>query len=125
MSTDLNDGHEAAHRIEIAHNPRRCRVIHQGVTYADTHASLTLIETGAENTHYFPRADVNMARLERSIHTSACPFKGQATHYHLLTEDGPIENAAWSYEAPLDAATQLKGFLAFYPTRVDRIDETS
>jgi len=124
MSTDLNDG-QMARRIEIAPSGRRCRVIHQGVTYADTHASLTLSETGHETVHYFPRADVNMARLERSIHTSHCPFKGEATHYHLLTEDGPVENAAWSYESPLDAAAQIKGYLAFYPSRVDRIDETS
>ncbi|BAO85530.1 MULTISPECIES: DUF427 domain-containing protein [Caballeronia] len=125
MGTELKDGHEAAHGIEITLNGRRCRVIHQGVTYADTHASFTLIEAGAEKVHYFPRADVNMARLERSIHTTQCPMKGQATHYHLLTEDGPIENAAWSYEAPLDAAVKIKGYLAFYGSRVDRIDETS
>ncbi|SAK71667.1 DUF427 domain-containing protein [Caballeronia ptereochthonis] len=125
MGTDLNDGHEAAHRIEITANSRRCRVIHQGVTYADTHGALTLIEPGMEKVHYFPRADVNMARLERSIHTSHCPLKGEATHYHLLTEDGPVENAAWSYEAPHDAAAKIKGYLAFNRSRVDRIDETS
>jgi uncharacterized protein (DUF427 family) len=125
MSTDLNDGHEAAHRVEIRPNARRCRVIHQGVTYADTHTALTLVETGHDDTHYFPRADVNMARLERSIHKTQCPFKGEATHYHLLTEDGPVENAAWSYEAPHDSAGQIKGYLAFYRSRVDRIDETS
>ncbi|SAL02736.1 hypothetical protein AWB78_06420 [Caballeronia calidae] len=125
MGTELNDGHEAAQRIEITPNGRRCRVIHQGVTYADTHAAMTLVEAGAEKVHYFPRADVNMARLERSIHTTHCPMKGQATHYHLLTEDGPVENAAWSYEAPLDAAAKVKGYLAFYRSRVDRIDETS
>jgi uncharacterized protein (DUF427 family) len=125
MGTDLNEGHEAAHGIEITPNGRRCRVIHQGVTYADTHASLTLIETGTENVPHFPRADVNMARLERSIHTSHCPLKGEAPHYHLLTEEGAVENAAWSYEAPLDAAAQIKGYLAFYGSRVDRIDETS
>ena len=78
MNTDT---HQSAHRIEITPNGRRCRVIHQGVTYADTHASLTLAETGLPPVHYFPRADVNMARLERSIHTSHCPFKGDATYY--------------------------------------------
>ncbi|WP_250471383.1 DUF427 domain-containing protein [Caballeronia sp. GAFFF1] len=124
MSTDLNHGQEAR-RIEIKPNARRCRVIHQGVTFADTHASMTLVEKGHEPVHYFPRADVNMARLERSTHTTHCPFKGEATHYHLLTEDGPVENAAWSYESPFDAAAEIKGYLAFYPSRVDRIDETA
>ncbi|CCD35572.1 Uncharacterized protein conserved in bacteria [Candidatus Paraburkholderia kirkii UZHbot1] len=125
MDTDLNHGNEAAHGIEITLNGRRCRLIHQGVTYADTHAALTLTEAGAEKVHYFPRADVNMARLERSVHTSHCPLKGEATHYRLLTEDSPVENAAWSYEAPLDAASKIRGYFAFYRSRIDRIDETS
>jgi uncharacterized protein (DUF427 family) len=100
-------------------------VIHQGVTFADTHASLVVAETGLPPVYYFPRADVNMARLERSIHTSRCPIKGDATYYHLLTEDGPVENAAWSYEQPVEGAAQIKGYLAFYASRVDRIDVTS
>jgi len=122
MNTDT---HQSAHRIEITPNGRRCRVIHQGVTYADTHASLVLAETGLAPVLYFPRADVNMARLERSIHTSHCPFKGEATYFHLLTEDGPVENAVWSYEQPIEAASQIRGYLAFYASRVDRIFETS
>jgi uncharacterized protein (DUF427 family) len=122
MNTDTQD---FAHRIEITPNGRRCRVIHQGVTYADTHASLTVVESGLPAVHYFPRADVNMARLQRSIHVSHCQHLGDATHYHLLTEDGPVENAAWSYEQPTAGAARIKGYLAFHASRVDRIDETS
>jgi uncharacterized protein (DUF427 family) len=113
------------HHIDIAMNGRRYRVIHQGVTVADTHESLTLSETGHPPVQYFPRADVNMARLSKSTHTSHCPFKGDATYYHLQTEDGPIENAVWSYETPFEQVAQIKCYLAFYPSRVDRIDETS
>jgi uncharacterized protein (DUF427 family) len=113
------------HHIEISSNTRRHRVIHQGVTFADTHAALILTETGHDPVRYFPRTDVNMARLAKSTHTSHCPFKGDATYYDLLTEDGPIENAVWSYEDPFKNVAQIKGYLAFYPSRVDRIDETS
>ncbi|WP_144162882.1 DUF427 domain-containing protein [Paraburkholderia sp. BCC1885] len=114
-----------AHRIEIAVNQHRVRVIHRGVTMADTQAALTLAETGLPEVFYFPRDDVNMARLERSDHTSHCPFKGEASYFHLRTEDGLVENAVWCYENPLDAAQQIKGYLAFYASRVDRIDQTS
>ena len=31
----------------------------------------------------------------------------------------------WSYEDPFKNVAQIKGYLAFYPSRVDRIDETS
>jgi uncharacterized protein (DUF427 family) len=113
------------HRIEITLNRHRVRVIHRGVTMADTQGALTLAETGLPEVFYFPRDDVNMARLERSNHTSHCPFKGDASYFHLRTEDGLVENAAWCYEGPFDGVQQIKGYLAFYASRVDRIDQTS
>jgi uncharacterized protein (DUF427 family) len=113
------------HTIGISGNNHRVRVIHGGVTMADTQAGLTLTETGLADVFYFPRGDVNLARLERSTHTSHCPFKGDASYFHLRTEDGLIENAVWSYEAPFEAVAQIKGYLAFYASRVDRIDQTS
>jgi uncharacterized protein (DUF427 family) len=113
------------HRIEIVPNRHRVRVIHYGVTVADTQHALTLHETGLPDVTYFPREDVNMARLKRSDHTSTCPYKGQASYFHLQTEDGLVENAVWTYEEPLDTAAAIKGYLAFYASRVDRIDQTS
>jgi uncharacterized protein (DUF427 family) len=113
------------HTIAIRGNSHRVRVIHGGVTMADTQAGLTLTETGLPDVFYFPREHVNMARLERSTHTSHCPFKGDASYFHLRTEDGLIENAVWSYEAPFEQVEQIKGYLAFYSSRVDRIDQTS
>ncbi|CAM2191622.1 DUF427 domain-containing protein [Paraburkholderia sp. A1RI_3L] len=115
----------ADHRIDIAANSHRVRVIHQGITVADTHQGLTLSESGLPDVFYFPRADVNMARLERSDHTSHCPYKGNASYFHLRTEDGLIENAAWSYEQPFEKVKDITGYLAFYASRVDRIDQTS
>lgn len=113
------------HTITIRGNSHRVRVIHGGVTMADTQAALTLTETGLPDVFYFPREHVNMARLERSTHTSHCPFKGEASYFHLRTEDGLIENAVWCYESPLEQVAQIKGYLAFYASRVDRIDQTS
>jgi uncharacterized protein (DUF427 family) len=118
-------GAQCGHLVSISRNPHRVRVIHQGVTFADTQAALTLAEAGSPDVVYFPRGDVNMARLERSTHSSRCPHKGDASYFHLRTEDGIVENAAWSYEAPIDGAEQIKGYLAFYASRVDRIDQTS
>lgn len=113
------------HTIRITANGHRVRVIHQGVTFADTSGALTLSETGYPDVFYLPRADVNMARLERSVHTSRCPFKGEASYFHLRTEDEVIENAVWSYENPLEEVRQIAGYLAFDVSRVDRIDQTS
>ncbi|WP_322059909.1 DUF427 domain-containing protein [Paraburkholderia sp. J63] len=115
----------AGYRIDIVVNRHRVRVIHGGITIADTLAALTLIEPGNPEVFYFPRADVNMARLERSARIEPCPHKGEASYYHLRTEDGRVEDAAWSYEAPLDAVRGIKGYLAFHTELVDRIDQTS
>lgn len=118
-------GAGGGHRIDIKLNSHRVRVIHQGVTMADTQAAFTLAETGLPEVFYFPRGDVNMARLERSDHTSHCPFKGDASYFHLRTEDGLVQNAVWCYENPFEGVQQIKGYLAFYASRVDRIDQTS
>ena len=112
-------------QIQIRQNAHRVRVIHQGITVADTLEALTLSETGVPDMLYIPRADVNTARLERSTHTSHCPHKGDASYFHLRTEDGLVENAVWSYEAPFEEVKQIKEYLAFYASRVDRIDQTS
>ena len=32
-------------------------------------------------------------------------------------------NAVWTYEAPFDAVRAIAGHLAFYPDRVDAIEE--
>lgn len=115
-----------AHRVDIEPNPHRLRVIHCGITLADTSRGFTLKETGLQDVFYFPREDVNMTRFSRSEHVTHCPYKGDASHFHLLTEEGEvIENAAWSYESPYEAAAAIRGCLAFYGERVDRIDQTS
>jgi uncharacterized protein (DUF427 family) len=116
---------DADHHIALAANRHRVRVIHAGITVADTLAALTLSETGYPDVIYFPRADVNMARLERSTRTSRCPYKGEASYFHLRTEDGREDDVAWSYEQPLEGVSGIKGYLAFYASRVDRIDQTS
>jgi uncharacterized protein (DUF427 family) len=116
---------DAGHRIDIIVNRHRVRVIHGGITIADTLAALTVCETGYPDVFYFPRADVNMARLDRSERTAPCPHKGQAAYFHLRTEDGRIEDAAWSYESPHETVRVIGGYLAFDAARVDRIDQTS
>lgn len=114
------------HMVQVAPNSHRLRVIHGGITIADTTHGFTLKETGLPDVYYFPREDVNMARLERSTHRTHCPYKGDAAYFNLLTEEGGVvENAAWSYEAPYVAVAAIEGCLAFYSSRVDRIDQTS
>ncbi|MGU7781616.1 DUF427 domain-containing protein [Burkholderia sp. PU8-34] len=112
-------------RFEIVPNRHRVRVIHRGITYADSVGALTVREAGMPDVHYLPRTDVNMRRLVRSASTAVGGIKGYASYFDLQTEDGVIENAAWSYEEPEEGARALARYVAFDAARVDSLVETS
>lgn len=111
------------HPITIAPNPGRVRVVFNGRVVADTGRALTLREASLPAVHYIPREDVDMALLSRTAHASYCPYKGDAAYYSLNVDGCTSENAVWTYEAPYPSVAEIKAYLAFYPRRVDRIDD--
>jgi uncharacterized protein (DUF427 family) len=64
-----------------------------------------------------------MALLERTEHATYCPYKGDCSYYSIPAGGGRSVNAVWTYEAPSAAVAAIKDYLAFYPDRVDTIDE--
>ncbi len=112
------------HPIAIEPNPRRVRVTFNGRVVADTRRALTLREAGYAPAQYIPRADIDMALTERTAHATYCPYKGDASYFSLRVGDRVAENAAWSYEAPYPAVAAIGEHLAFYPSRVERIEES-
>lgn len=66
---------------------------------------------------YFPRSDIAMAFLEPSETSTHCPHKGDARYYSIITSNGAIRDAAWSYEAPKADVEDIDGYLAFYPDK--------
>ena len=64
-----------------------------------------------------------MALLERTDHTTYCPYKGDRSYYSIPLGGERSVNAVWSYEAPYAAVAPIKDHLAFYPNRVDAIEE--
>ena len=67
-----------------------------------------------EDNHYFPPQSVAREHLRASTHTSTCPWKGTAHYYDVVVGDAVNTNAAWYYPEPKDAATQIKGRVAFW-----------
>ena len=112
------------HPITITPNPRRVRVTFNGRVVADTRRALTLREASLAPVHYIPRADADMTLLARTTHATHCPYKGDAAYYSLEVGGSTSENAVWTYEEPYAAVAEIKDHLAFYPHRVDRIDES-
>jgi len=113
------------HSITIERNGSRVRVTVAGRIVADTRRALILRESNYPLVQYIPRDDVDMTLLERSDNQSHCPYKGDAAYYSIAIAGGRGKNAVWTYETPYDAVAEIKGYLAFYPDRVDSIEELS
>jgi uncharacterized protein (DUF427 family) len=103
--------------------PVRVVVSVAGSTVADTKEALTLREASYPPVWYIPRKDVNMSLLERSEHTTYCPYKGDCAYYSIPIGGSRSVNAVGTYEQPYSAIAEIKGYIAFYPTRVDAITE--
>ena len=113
------------HPITIERTPARVIVRVAGRVVADTRAALSLREAGYAAVHYIPRHDVDMTLLGRTAHSSYCPYKGDCSYFSIPLGGARSENAVWSYENPYPAVMPIREYLAFYPSRVDAIEERS
>jgi uncharacterized protein (DUF427 family) len=110
------------HPITITPARERIRVSVGGRRIAETHRALILKEAGYPPVHYIPRKDVDMSQLERTSHQTYCPYKGDCAYYSIPSGAERSVNAVWTYEAPYAAVSDIRGYLAFYPDRVDAIE---
>jgi uncharacterized protein (DUF427 family) len=109
------------HPITVTPNPDRIVVKIAGKVVADTTRALTLQEASYPAVQYIPRADVDMALLQRTDHASYCPYKGDASYFSIPAGGDRSVNAVWSYEHPYPAVAAIQAHVAFYPDRVDSI----
>jgi uncharacterized protein (DUF427 family) len=113
------------HPISLQRNVNRVIVTLGGRTIADSMNALVLREAHYPPVQYIPRADVEMTSLQRSKTTTYCPYKGDASYFSIVAGDSQSVDAIWTYEAPFDAVAEIKDHVAFYPERVDRIEEVA
>ena len=113
------------HPITLTENISRVVVTVAGRVIADTRAAVTLREAGYPPVQYIPREDVDMSQLVRTDHATYCPYKGDASYYSIPAGGERSKNAVWTYDDPYPAVIQIKDHLAFYPNRVDGIEERS
>ncbi len=112
---------DESHPITITKTGGRVKVSWQGQVIAETDAALSLAESTYPVVQYIPLADVKSDVLERSDHTTYCPFKGTANYFSLVSGDTRGDNAVWFYDDPYDAVAEIKGHVAFYGNVVDEI----
>lgn len=121
MSTTSNSGPGYAkypeHSVKVAPFAGRVVIEANGKVLADTRRALELREGSYPPVFYVPRSDVRTSELERTTHSTYCPFKGSASYYTIVDlPDG--EDAVWSYERPFDEVLAIREALAFYPSKV-------
>ncbi len=109
--------------ISIRRNPARVVVSVADRMIADMGNALTLREADYPAIQYIPREDVDFSQLERTDHATYCPYKGDCSYYSIPAGGEKSVNAVWTYEDPYPAVAQIKGYVAFYPDKIDEIAE--
>jgi uncharacterized protein (DUF427 family) len=66
-----------------------------------------------EGNVYFPRDSVKMELLSHSPTPYTCPWKGVAEYFNATVDGKHINDIAWSYPNPKEAAKNITGHLAF------------
>lgn len=103
-----------APKITITAAPGTWVIRAGGAVLGESRNALELVEGDYPPVIYFPRGDIAMAFLDATDHHTTCPWKGEASYFSIVTKSKTIENAAWSYETPLDGVDRIKDHLAFY-----------
>jgi uncharacterized protein (DUF427 family) len=89
-----------------------------GAVIGESTRAVEVVEAEGPGVIYFPRDDLGMAFLEGSGGVSPSATLGDARLFNIVTTDGVIADAAWSYEAPHPGAERIAGLIAFDAGRV-------
>ncbi|WP_225847120.1 DUF427 domain-containing protein [Streptomyces sp. HPF1205] len=107
------------HPITVRPTASRLVVRAGGKVIADTSRALTLQEADYPAVQYIPLEDVEPGALRRTDSATYCPYKGDASYYTLVTADGEVPDAVWTYERPYEPVAEIAGHVAFYPQHVE------
>ncbi|KEZ41188.1 hypothetical protein SAPIO_CDS7270 [Scedosporium apiospermum] len=87
-----------------------------------TLGNTTLAETASwhevEGNVYFPPESIKKDLFEPTDLKTICSWKGEASYYTVKDGDTVLNNAAWYYPNPKDAAKEIKDHVAFYKNKV-------
>ena len=116
--SEPQDGGVPGYEISAEVVERNVSIEYDGVTIADSDNAVLYRESRLPPVYYFPRSDVRMDLLRRTRHRTHCPFKGNASYWSLYVGDKEVENVVWSYENSIEEAAAIKGYLAFYLSKL-------
>ncbi|MFC1530349.1 DUF427 domain-containing protein [Gemmatimonadota bacterium] len=67
-----------------------------------------------ERNHYFPPESINREYFVDSDNHTICPWKGEASYYHLEVDGEVNRDSAWYYPEPSEAAAEIRDHVAFW-----------
>ena len=79
--------------------------------------SYKVMETASPPTFYIPRDSIDFDVLVPVDDQTYCEWKGVASYWALARH--PAIPVAWSYERPRASFAKIKGYVSFYPGRVE------
>lgn len=85
------------------------KAIWKNVTLADSDETIVV-----EENHYFPPDSISREYFQESDTHSTCPWKGEASYYHIVVNGEINKDAAWHYPNPKEAAEEIKNYVAFW-----------
>ena len=110
----------ADHPITVAPTGKHVTVRVNGEVVAETDSALTLQESTYPAVQYVPLDDVVPSVLTSSDTTSYCPYKGDASYFHVTTAAGDTAtDAIWTYVQPYPAVAGIAAHVAFYPDKAE------
>ena len=59
-----------------------------------------------EGNWYFPPSAIKKEYFQPSDHHTTCPWKGEASYYHVVIDGQTNENGAWYYPQPKDGSIE-------------------
>jgi uncharacterized protein (DUF427 family) len=85
------------------------KVVWNGTVLAESDETVMV-----EGNHYFPPESINREYFQESSRHTVCPWKGQASYYHIAINGDTNQDAAWTYRSPRPAAEAIKDYVAFW-----------
>ncbi len=98
---------------------RHLQIVFAGQVIADTRRGYRVLETSHPPVYYLPPDDIRMEFLVLAQGTSSCEWKGSAGYYTVKVGERTAPKAAWFYARPSPEFAEIRGFVAFYATRMD------
>ena len=67
-----------------------------------------------EGNQYFSPKAIHWEYFKQSTTHTTCPWKGQASYYHIVVDGESNKDAAWYYPEPKIAAMHIQNYVAFW-----------